>query len=189
MRKYVALSLFAFLVGTGTALVDERPAAAHQVLRVTVAPPVAVVEPVPVAPSHAHVWVNGYWRWDPAVNRHVWVGGRYEAPPAAGHIWYPHRWTHDGAAWVFVPGHWAAPPAAPVVEVAPTPPAPQVEVVARPPTASHFWVPGHWRWDGVRYVWSGGYWEVRRAGWMWEPGHWQLWGGRWRYIPGHWRVG
>jgi hypothetical protein len=188
MRKVVALSLFAFLVGTGTVLVTEQPAQA-QVVRVQVAPPVVVVETIPAAPSSAHVWIHGHWRWDGSVSRHVWVPGRYEAPPAAGHIWYPHRWMHDGSAWVFVPGRWAAPSSAPTVEVTTAPPVVQVETVGRPPSANHFWVGGHWRWDGGRHVWTPGYWEVRRHAQVWEPAHWQFWGGRWRFVAGHWRTG
>ena len=42
------------------------------------------------------------------------------------------------------------------------PPPPRVEVIGVPPSPGHFWVAGHWRWDGHRHVWVGGHWMASR---------------------------
>jgi len=49
-------------------------------------------------------------------------------------------------------------------------------------------IPGHWRWDGVRYVWEPRHWIARAAGFAhWVPGHWGTGPyGRWIWIEGHW---
>jgi hypothetical protein len=42
------------------------------------------------------------------------------------------------------------------------PPPPRVERVTVSPGPSYVRVPGHWRWNGRRYVWIEGHWAVRR---------------------------
>ncbi len=70
---------------------------------------------------------------------------------------------------------------------APIPP-PRAEVVPPPPGGHAVWVPGHWRWNGVRYVWLRGRYLIRPARYTaWEPEHWALRGGVWVWVPGHWR--
>ena len=57
--------------------------------------------------------------------------------------------------------------AACVYEPAPGPvpvgpvPAPIVEAVPPPPAAAYVWRPGHWRWNGFRYVWIRGHYVIR----------------------------
>ena len=186
MRNIVSGSLFALVIGAGTLLGSTAQA---QEIRIQVAPPAPRVEVIGRAPSLNHVWVHGYWNWDPGARKHVWVAGRFEAPRTAGHIWYPARWVNENGYHVFVAGHWGPPPAAtPVaVEAVVAPPAPQVEVIGAAPSANHFWIGGHWRWEGGRHVWEAGRWEVRRTGATWEPAHWAHFGHQWRFIPGHWR--
>lgn len=75
----------------------------------------------------------------------------------------------------------------------PAPPAPpppdRYERVPPPPGGRYVWVPGHWHWNGVRYVWIGGRYVVREAGWgHYEPGRW-VWRpgmGRYVWVPAHW---
>lgn len=185
MKKLIALSLCAALAGAAVVVTTEQPAMAQ--VRINIAPPQPIYEVPPAAPSPAHVWVPGYWRWEAGPNKHVWTPGSYQLPPAAGNIWYPHRWFYNGSQWEYVQGRWGAPTGGIVEVQGGAPPALQQEVVGRPPSANHFWVGGHWRWDGGRYAWSPGYWEVRRNASVWEPAHWQYWGGRYRFVPGHWR--
>jgi hypothetical protein len=45
----------------------------------------------------------------------------------------------------------------------PPPPPLIVERVPPPPAAYLVWIPGHWRWNGVRYVWRRGHY-ARRLG-------------------------
>ena len=43
------------------------------------------------------------------------------------------------------------------------PPAPVVEAIPPPPSAVTVWRPGHWRWNGYRYVWMRGRYVARPA--------------------------
>ncbi len=71
---------------------------------VAVAPPVARVEVIGVAPSPGYVWMGGYWNW--VGRRHVWVEGRW-APGRPGYHWVPHTWVHVNGGWRMNEGHWA----------------------------------------------------------------------------------
>ena len=65
------------------------------------------------------------------------------------------------------------------------PPPPRVErVVVRPP--GHAWIPGYWRWNGVRHVWVGGYWAHARPGYRYVPVAWVRIGPAWRFRGGYW---
>lgn len=56
-----------------------------------------------------------------------------------------------------------------------------------PPGAAFVWVPGHWHWNGDRYLWIRGHYIRRRPGWHhWRDGHWALINGAWRWVPGGW---
>jgi hypothetical protein len=66
------------------------------------------------------------------------------------------------------------------------PPPPRVEVIGAPPSAAHFWVAGHWRWDGHRHVWAGGRWLASRPNEVWMRDHWEHRGAEWFFHPGHW---
>jgi hypothetical protein len=73
---------------------------------------------------------------------------------------------------------------------APVPP-PQIEAGPPPPApgAAYVLEPGHWHWNGVRYVWIHRHWVIRQAGWgaHYVPGHWyQGPGGGWHWMPAHW---
>lgn len=70
---------------------------------------------------------------------------------------------------------------------APIPP-PRAERVPPPPHGRFAWQPGHWHWDGFRYVWIGGRYVEHRhprhwidGGWVWSPRE-----GRWIWRPAHW---
>jgi hypothetical protein len=71
---------------------------------IRVAPPRAVVETRVVAPSHGHVWIAGYHRWDG--HAYVWVPGRWELPPRPHARWVAHKWVHRHGGYVLVEGHW-----------------------------------------------------------------------------------
>ncbi len=61
----------------------------------------------------------------------------------------------------------AFPPPPPEIGEPPPPPGPPARFVLEP---------GHWRWNGVRYVWIPRHWIGARIGYG-------------RFIPGHWRGG
>jgi hypothetical protein len=71
----------------------------------------------------------------------------------------------------------------------PPPPALRPEGPPPPPPGDRYaWVPGHWHWDGVRYIWRRGHYVIRAAGWHeFVPGHWAQRGPRWVWIPDGWR--
>ncbi len=79
----------------------------------------------------------------------------------------------------------------PAVAQPPYPPVPppRYEIVPPPPGPRAAWVPGHWNWNGTRYVWIRGHYVRRGPHWgRWAPGHW-IWAprvGRWVWRPGHW---
>ena len=72
---------------------------------VRVAPPAPITEVRVVAPSHKHVWIGGFHRWDG--NAYVWTPGRWELPPHHRQKWVSGHWAHHrvhGHYWV--EGHW-----------------------------------------------------------------------------------
>jgi WXXGXW repeat (2 copies) len=78
--------------------------------------------------------------------------------------------------------------AAAEVVIRTAPPNPIVETVPPPPGRYYVWDPGHWRWNGNRYVWvRGHYVHNPHHGGAWVPGHWVSRPGGWVWIEGHWR--
>lgn len=74
-----------------------------------------------------------------------------------------------------------------VVKVGPPPPPPR-EVITVRPGPRHIWIPGHYGWDGRKYVWARGYWTPPppgRASWI--PGRWDYRNGGHVWIEGRWR--
>jgi hypothetical protein len=71
---------------------------------VTEVPPAPRHEVIGVAPSTAHVWIPGHWRY--RYHRWVWVPGYYEARPRPAAVWVPGHWDHTSRGWVWTPGHW-----------------------------------------------------------------------------------
>ena len=66
------------------------------------------------------------------------------------------------------------------------PPPPEAGPMPPPPGPAAGFVlePGHWQWNGARYVWVGRHWIAARAGYVhFVPGHWNRFG---RWIPAHW---
>ncbi len=51
----------------------------------------------------------------------------------------------------------------------------------------YVWEPGHWHWEGRRYVWfEGHYVPVRAEYHRYVPGIWVQRGPRWEWVPAHW---
>ncbi len=167
-------------------------------IRVTVAPPAPRYERVPPAPSPRHQWIGGYWAWRGGAQ--VWIPGHWSLAPAWGYVWEPARWEEINGGWMFYDGHWRPadqpdptqayqPPPPPVEEViADAPPPPPIGEVRPPlPFEGALWIPGFWRWSGVRYTWVAGRWSPRPAGYGWEEHRWEPRpDGRWVERQGHW---
>jgi hypothetical protein len=67
--------------------------------------------------------------------------------------------------------------------------APPKVIVENPGPArpGYYWDPGHWRWNGARYVWVPGHYVAvphERAHWV--PGHWVERPRGWVWVEGHW---
>lgn len=164
------------------------PAGAQVEIRVRTAPPIARVETIPPPPSPSHYWIAGNWAWEQGA--WAWRGGHWEAS-RRDEVWVRAHWARAGDEWVFRPGHWArivAPREVVEVVTEKAPPPPRVEVVTAAPSSEHFWVPGHWRWEGGAHVWVGGHWELSRPGQVWVPAHWVFFEHRWHLRGGHWQA-
>ena len=67
-------------------------------------------------------------------------------------------------------------------------PPPRYEQIPPPPGGQFAWQPGHWRWNGYRYVWFPGRYIPGGPHFAhFIPGHWALRYGQWVWIPQHWR--
>jgi hypothetical protein len=95
MRNLLLATLFAVGLGIGSA--DAQ-------VVVTVRPPRARVEHRGARPSHNHVWVGGFNRWDGRA--YIWEPGHWVAPPRPRAVWVAPRWVHRHNGWVFIEGHW-----------------------------------------------------------------------------------
>lgn len=73
------------------------------------------------------------------------------------------------------------------VRVGPPPPKYVKVVKHRKPHRDAFWVSGHWKWNGHRYVWVRGHWVRPRRGYVYVAGHWVRTYRGWRWVDGHWR--
>jgi hypothetical protein len=74
----------------------------------------------------------------------------------------------------------------PAVSTSEGPPTPLAEAVPPAPYADAYWIPGHWKSDGRRYVWANGRWEHARPGMVYQQAYWSNSDGRWVYRPGLW---
>ena len=106
MRFRLGLSFLLAAVTLAGLVAMPDPAYADVKVRVyvPVAPPVAPSEVIGVAPSHRHVWIAGYHRWDGAA--YVWVPGHWALRPRARAKWVPGRWARHERGWYWVDGHW-----------------------------------------------------------------------------------
>jgi WXXGXW repeat (2 copies) len=71
----------------------------------------------------------------------------------------------------------------------PAVPAPRAELVPVPPRSSVplIWQPGHYDWDGARFLWVPGRWVDRAGhGTLWQDGYWRREGSGYVWVPAHW---
>jgi hypothetical protein len=109
--------------------------------------------------------------WMPSGPQHVWVPGHYAYPPAAGYVWEPARWQFQNDAWVFYEGHWYT-TAPPQPQVPYMPPAPSMvdEFSDQPPPPPM----GEYQ-PPVPFgnaVWIPGYWHWNGMRFGWVAGRW-----------------
>ena len=105
--QLIALATLGACLGSGCATRTYEPVVTTVptgAIVVSETPPPLRHEVIGVAPSPAHVWVQGYWvhrnhRW-------VWAPGHYEVRPRAAAVWVPGHWDRTSRGWVWFPGHW-----------------------------------------------------------------------------------
>lgn len=69
-------------------------------------------------------------------------------------------------------------------------PPPRYELVPPPMGGPRIWEPGHWQWNGVRYIWVSGRYVPRQPRYRrYVPGHWQFAprAGHYVWRPAHWQ--
>jgi hypothetical protein len=66
-------------------------------------PPQLQQETVGAAPSPAHVWIPGHWKWN---GTWVWILGHWRKAPFLGAVWVPGHWVERRGGWVWVDGRW-----------------------------------------------------------------------------------
>jgi hypothetical protein len=67
-------------------------------------PPQPALEVPPPPPDASAVWIGGFWRW--SGHDYRWIAGHWDAAPAPGLTWEPHRWVEEEGRWRFIPGRW-----------------------------------------------------------------------------------
>jgi len=151
------------------------------------APPPLRVETAPPPPGFDAYWVHGHWAWNG--REYVWSNGHW-TQARRDEVLVRASWELQDGRWVFHPERWvrARPPGGyvEVITQAPPPP-PRVEVIPPPPSPGHFWVAGHWHWDGRRFDWRGGHWEQHRAGLVYVHPHWAQAGPNFKFVGGFWQ--
>jgi len=73
-----------------------------------------------------------------------------------------------------------------IVRTAPPPPRSEAVPEAR---RGYTWAPGHWDWNGRRYVWMRGKWVRDEPGYVYRPQVWEERNGRWVAERGGWTPG
>src|SRR5258707_15488503 len=103
-KSLLAASVFGLVIAAALPACVVVPDQGHYAGGVVmVAPPVARVEVVGVAPYPGYVWVGGYWGW--VGGRHEWIPGRWVAG-RPGYHWGGHVWVGAGGGRRMRPGAW-----------------------------------------------------------------------------------
>lgn len=103
------IAAFALLVAIGSGgLVMSTPAPGRAEVEVNfvfapIAPPVAPVEVIGIAPRPGYIWIGGHYVWR---GRWVWVPGYWSRPPVGYAVWVPGHWDRRPGGWIWVEGHW-----------------------------------------------------------------------------------
>jgi hypothetical protein len=94
----------------GTIYRSEAEATTSYVAEAPPPPPPARQEVVMVRPAErSAVWVRGYYAYDGhdgRSERYVWVPGHWEAPPERANAFVEPHWTQRGHSYVYVQGYW-----------------------------------------------------------------------------------
>lgn len=109
MKKQIFKPLVLILLGCGLVAGCEST---HRAVEVT--PTGQVLVPNQPPPPHTENMgtapVDSYARvpgyWTYENSQWVWVPGHWQAPPRPGETWVPGFWRRTVGGWVWTPGHW-----------------------------------------------------------------------------------
>jgi hypothetical protein len=76
-------------------------------LDVTFGPPAARHEIVVANHDPGAVWMPGYYQYNALNARYLWVPGHWATPPASATAWTPPRYVKHGKHYDFVAGQWS----------------------------------------------------------------------------------
>jgi len=103
MRKLVlAMAVCLSVMGCVVEPAHADPVFVQYEVVVPSAPPVEIVEVVPVAPGPRYIWCRGHWHW--TGSHYVWVRGKYIGR-VHGRVWVHPHYVYRGR-WIHVRGHW-----------------------------------------------------------------------------------
>ncbi|MGZ6143609.1 MAG: hypothetical protein ACXWLM_09730 [Myxococcales bacterium] len=109
--------------------------------------------------------------WMPRGPQHVWVPGHYATPPAPGYLWQPARWESANGAWAFYEGHWyPGEPPQAMIPYQPPPPSMEDEFTMQPPPPPV----GEYQppMPFGNAIWIPGYWHWNGMRFAWVAGRW-----------------
>lgn len=109
--------------------------------------------------------------WMPRGYEHVWVPGHYAVPPAPGYFWEPARWENQGGVWNFYEGHWYQQAVAQPMEVfQPAPPSMVDEFSYQPPPPPMAEAQPPMPFGNA--LWIPGWWHWNGIRFAWVAGRW-----------------
>jgi hypothetical protein len=80
------------------------PTSSEARVYVRIAPPVPIVETVPLLPGPGYYWLPGSWVW--VGDHYVWHHGYYALRPFPSAVWVEGHWSHHPHGWYWTHGHW-----------------------------------------------------------------------------------
>ena len=130
-------------------------------------------------------WLPGYWAWDDTRKDFLWVSGLWrDIPP--GRQWVPGYWGEGDGGYRWIPGAWTS-TVQQDVQYYPVPPASlEAGPSSPPPSANSVWSPGHWAWQGDRFLWRPGFWGSFQPDWVWVPAHYVWTPNGCLFVDGYW---
>jgi hypothetical protein len=81
------------------------PAQVSVGVSVRIGPPPLPVYVQPPCPFPGHVWLPGFWAWDPAFG-YYWVPGMWAPAPFIGAFWTPGYWGWNNGLFIWYDGYW-----------------------------------------------------------------------------------
>jgi hypothetical protein len=92
-----------------TQIIVQSPRTSQPASPIPPPAPLSEMVPPPPASNAPTVWQPGHWRYTGLANSPWnWQPGEYVAVPSGAAAWVAGKWQHEGNAWVWHDGNWAA---------------------------------------------------------------------------------